>query len=56
MTLVQTLEKVEGPLELLVDATGFARSNEVPPVWVAQLVSIIPTSTSQQLVRIVLFS
>jgi hypothetical protein len=53
---LQTLAKVKGPFEVLIDATKFARANEVPPVWIAQLVAIIPAATAQKLVRVVLFS
>lgn len=54
--IFKTLGKVLEPFEILVDATNFTKLNEIAPVWIAQMVAIMPASTSQLLTRVVVFS
>lgn len=48
--------KAKGPVEILIDCSNFAETNEVPIQWMLQFVNFIPSTTAQQVQRIIIFN
>lgn len=52
----QTVSKVTGPFEVIVDCTKFSPSNQIPAFWISRLVELTLPSMDKLLTRVTFFS